>query len=346
MAGAAFNHFEIRADWLAGHREEALNPEQPVVDAHHHLYDRPALRYLLDEYRADLADGHDVRASVFVQARAMLRADGPEAFRAVGETEFVNGVAAMSASGLYGPSRLCAGIVGYADLTLGDAVRPVLEAHVAAGGGRFRGIRHTLCWDDNAQLLNPAYPTIAGMAGTAAFRAGFAHLAPLGLGFEAWCFFHQLPEVAQLARDFPGTRIVVNHCGGIIGAGSYRREAVRAAWLQGIRNLATCPNVSIKLSGLGMRLGGFGFDERPQAPSSVDLASAWAPWVLPLVEHFGADRCLWGSNFPVDKGCYAYGVGLNAYKRLLEGCSPSERDAIFRGNAARYYQLPSAGPAS
>jgi predicted TIM-barrel fold metal-dependent hydrolase len=262
----------------------------------------------------------------------------------VGETEFVNGVAAMSASGLYGPSRLCAGIVGYADLTLGDAVRPVLEAHIDAGGGRFRGIRHTLCWDEDARLLNPAYPTVAGMAASARFRTGFAHLEPLGLGFDAWCLFHQLPEVAELARAFPGTRIVVDHCGGIVGIGAYQRDAAREVWLQGIRALAACPNVWIKLSGLGMRLGGFGFEARPHAPSSAELARAWEPWVMPLVEQFGADRCLWGSNFPVDKGSYAYGVGINAYKRLLKGCSPSERDAIFHRSAARYYRLSSAEP--
>lgn len=348
---ASILHLPVRPEWLATAREDAIDPSRPVIDTHHHLYDRPGAKYLLPDYLEDLVTGHDVRASVFVQARAMLRADGPAAFQPIGETEFVNGVAAMSASGLYGSSRVCAGIVGFADLTLGDAVRPVLERHVMAAGGRtaeggrFCGIRQTLCWDEDRRLLNPAYPTTPDMANTHAFRAGFAHLAALGLVFESWSFFHQLPATAALARTFPQVPIVVDHCGGVVRILGHaaRRDEVFEHWRRNILDLARCPNVFVKLSGLGMRLGGFGFDERDSAPSSTDLAEAWRPWIETCIEAFGARRCMFGSNFPVDKGSFGYEIGLNALKRLTTAASEDEKDSIFWRTGRGVYGLAVAG---
>lgn len=346
---ASANHFAVRPDWLARHDEDAIDPQRPIVDAHHHLYDRPDLRYLFDDYMADISSGHDIRASVFVQARAMLRADGPAELRAIGETEWVNGIAAMSASGLYGKARICAGIVGYADLTLGDAVRPVLERHIIAGGGlineggRFRGIRQTLCWDRDSSLLNPVYSVSEDMMDSPSFRAGFAQLAPLGLGFEVWTFFPQLPAVARLARAFPETRIVLNHCGGVVRIHDYAGRAdVLEQWKTGIEEVARCPNVTVKLSGLGMKLSGFDFDAGELPPTSGRLAEAWSPWIGPCLDAFGAQRCMWGSNFPVDKGSYALKIGLNALKRITSGASEDEKDFIFWRTASEFYRLPDA----
>lgn len=347
MSGSP-THVSVRPDWLATHQEEPLEPALPIVDAHHHLYDRPGSRYLLDEILRDLNSGHNVRATVIVQARAMLRADAPPQLQPLGETEFANGVAAMSASGIYGAARVCAGIVGYADLMLGDAIRPVLERHISLAGGqveeggRFRGVRQTLTWDIDATLTNPLYPTSEHMMESREFRAGFAHLAPLGLSFEGWVFFHQLPRLAALARAFPDTQIVLNHCGGVVGIAAYagRREQVFQQWKRGLDELARCPNVMVKLSGLGMRLGGFGFEANNRAPSSNELANAWRPWIQSCIEAFGPDRCMYGSNFPVDKGSYAYGIGLNALKRLVGNASPQEKDAIFWKSAQRFYRLP------
>jgi predicted TIM-barrel fold metal-dependent hydrolase len=334
----------VREDWLATRVEPALEPDLPIVDPHHHLWDQPGWRYLLDELLADIATGgHDVRATVYVQAaRSMLRADGPVEMRAVGETEFVNGVAAMCASGRYGAVRACAGIVGAADLRLGDAVRPVLEAHIRAGGDRFRGIRHIAAWDPDRSLLNPAYTPAEDMLDSAGFRAGFAHLAPLGLSFDAWLYFHQIPRLVSLARAFPGTPIVLNHCGGILGIGRYagRRDEVFASWSANLRELASCPNVMVKLGGLGMRLPGFGFEEREHAPSSAELAEAWRPWMETCIGLFGAARCMFESNFPVDKGGFAYGIGWNAMKRIAAGASDTEKADLFRRSAARFYRLP------
>ncbi len=347
MSTAAHQHqIPVRADWLATTQEDALDPAQPIIDPHHHLWDQPGWRYLLDELLADIRTGHDVRATVYVQsARSLLRADGPAEMRAVGETEFANGVAAMCASGAYGPLRACLGIVGAADLRLGDAVRAVLEAHLRAGGERFRGIRHIATWDPDPAMLNPTYSPAEDMLDSPAFRAGFAHLAPLGLSFDAWLYFHQLPRLLALARAFPTTPIVLDHCGGILGIGRYagQREAVFATWYGHMRELAACPNVMVKLGGLGMRLPGFGFEHNERAPASIALAEAWRPWMERCIDLFGTARCMFESNFPVDKGSYAYGIGWNAMKRVAAGASAEEKADLFWRSAARFYRLPSIG---
>ena len=347
------HYVPVRPDWLATQREEALDPGQPIVDPHHHLWDRPGWRYLLDDMLADIRTGHDVRATVFVQARAMHRASGPEPMKPVGETEFANGVAAMCASGNYGDVRVCAGIVGFADLRLGEAVRPVLEAHIAAAGGpvaaggRFRGIRHIATWDPDPALLNPAYTPAEDMLASEGFRAGFAQLAPLGLSYDAWLYFHQIPRLTALARAFPETPVVLDHCGGVLGIGPYagRRDEVFAQWSAALRELAACPNVMVKLGGLGMRLPGFGFEAGERAPSSAALAEAWRPWIEGCIEAFGAARCMFESNFPVDKGGYGYAVGWNAFKRLAGGASAEEKADLFWRSAARFYRLPGFEPA-
>lgn len=337
----------VREDWLATHQEPILDPGQFIIDPHHHLWERDGWRYLLHEMLADIHSGHDVRATVLVQSsRSMSRADGPVEMRGVGETEFAAGVAAMCESGNYGDARVCAGIVGQADLTLGAAVRPVLEAHIHAGGGRFRGIRHIATWDADPVLLNPAYRPAEDMLDSPAFRAGMAELGATGLSFDAWLYFPQLPRLIRLARDFPGVPMVLNHCGGVLGIGGYSRDAVFPVWRASMRELATCPNVMVKLGGLGMRLPGFGFELQATAPASQTLADAWRPWMEAIIEDFGAARCMFESNFPVDRGGYSYAVGWNAFKRLAQGASADEHESLFWRSASRFYQLgisPSPG---
>lgn len=331
----------VRPEWLSLWHEEILEPELPIVDPHHHLWDRPGWRYLLDELLADLNSGHNIVATVFVQAHAMHRASGPEALRPVGETEFVNGVAAMSASGAYGPTRVCAGIVGTADLRLGAAVQEVLEAHVRAGGGRFRGIRQIAAWDADSTIGNPANAAPPGLLLDKYFREGFARLAPLGLSFDAWLFHPQLPELIDLARAFPDTPIVLNHIGGPLAVARFagRREEVLGEWRASMRELAGCPNVYVKLGGMGMRINAFGFEKLPQPPSSETLAAAWRPYVETCVEAFGANRCMFESNFPVDKASYPYAAYWNAAKRLASGASAEEKADLFARTAARFYRI-------
>ena len=339
--GATHAYIPVRQDWLDQWQEEILEPELPIVDPHHHLWDRPGWRYLLDELLADIDTGHNVVGTVFVQCRAMYRADGPEEFRPVGETEFVNGVAAMSASGGYGPARICAGIVGHADLRLGARVQDVLEAHVQAGGDRFRGIRHITAWDADETVMNPAYSPPPGLLAEQTFREGFARLGPLGMSFDAWLYFPQIDELAALARAFPGTPIVLNHVGGPLGIGAYagRTDEVFGRWSTAIKALAACPNVHVKLGGLGMRIGGFDFHEQAKPPSSERLADAWRPYIETCIGAFGASRCMFESNFPVDKGSYGYAAYWNACKRLAKGASVAEKTDLFSGTATRFYRL-------
>jgi predicted TIM-barrel fold metal-dependent hydrolase len=338
-------YLPVRAEWLARRHEPILDPALPIVDPHHHLWDRPGWRYMLAELLDDINSGHNIVATVFVQCFAMYRRDGRKEFRPVGETEFVNGVAAMSASGGYGPATLCAGIVGHADLRLGARVRDVLEAHLRAGGGRFRGIRHISAWDADPIFLNPSHMPPPGLLADAAFREGFACLAALDLSFDAWLYHPQIDELTALARAFPETRIVLDHVGGPLGIGVYagRRDEIFTGWAAAIRRLAACRNVSVKLGGLGMRINGYDFHLQPEPPSSDALAAAWRPYIETCIEAFGPARSMFESNFPVDKGSYGYAVFWNACKKLAGGASSAEKADLFSGAATRFYRLDLPG---
>jgi predicted TIM-barrel fold metal-dependent hydrolase len=294
---------------------------------------------------ADTGSGHNIVATVFVQARAMYRGSGPVETRPIGETEFANGIAAMSASGIYGKTRVCAGIVGHVDLALGGRVEPVLEAHIRAGGDRLRGIRHITTWDADASVRNPAYSPPRGLLADNSFREGFAVLARLRLSFDAWLFHPQIDELADLARAFPDAMIVLNHVGGPIGIGAYsgKHKEVFPLWAKSIRGLAACPNVFVKVGGLGMRLGGFGFHEQAEPPSSETLAATWRPYVETCIEAFGPSRSMFESNFPVDKGSYSYPVFWNACKLLTKGASIEENADLFAQTATRFYRLDVSG---
>jgi L-fuconolactonase len=320
--------------------EEILEPERPICDPHHHLWDHPGRRYLLDELLADTASGHQVVATVFVECMSMYRAGGPAEARPVGETEFVNGIAAMSASGGFGPTRVASGIVSFADLTLGDRVGAVLDAHLAASP-RFRGIRHAAGWDGSDQIRNSHTNPPPGLYTDARFRRGFAELAPRGLTFDAWLYHPQLPELTELAKAFPDTPIILDHFGGPLGIGPYagRRAEVFARWKPAIRALADCPNVVVKLGGLVMPLNGFGFHKREQPIGSVELAEATRDWYLHTIECFGVERCMFESNFPVDKVSVSYRVLWNSFKRIAAGFSAAERAALFHDTAVRVYRL-------
>ena len=332
----------MRKDWLARRREEALEPDLPIVDPHHHLIDRPESgTYLLPDLLEDIGSGHNIVATVYLEWLSMYRASGPDDMRPVGEIEFANGVAAMSASGGYGTARVCAGIVGHADLALGGRVAGVLEAMIAAGGGRFRGIRFIAASDPDQGQWGGTAGRPQGLLLDPRVREGFARLAPLGLSFDAWLYHPQLADLVDLARAFPATPIVLNHVGGPIGLGRYKgkRDAVFADWSARIGELAACPNVHVKLGGLGMRMFGFDVHEGELPPSSEQLATAWRPYVETCIEAFGPGRAMFESNFPVDKGSYGYGVFWNACKRLVQGASAAEKADLFRGTASRVYRL-------
>ena len=338
-------HLAVREDWLALRNEDAIDPDLPIVDPHHHLWDRPRVRYTVDDLAADIGEtdrgGHNVVATVFVECRAMYRAQGEKAMRVVGETEFVVGQAAMADSGYYGKARACAGIVGHIDLTIGADAGRIADAQIAAGGGRFRGIRHASAHDAAPEIRMTSTLPPAGLLGDRTFRLGFAELGKRKLSFDAWLYHPQLDELVDLARAFPQTPIVLNHLGGPLGVGPYRgrRDEVFADWHKKIRTLATCLNVHVKLGGQGLILSGFDFNKRPSPPSSEDLAGAWGPYILAVIEAFGPERCMFESNFPPDKNTCSYVTIWNAFKRIVAAASQDEKRALFHDVATRFYRL-------
>jgi len=335
--------FDVREDWLAKRREDPIDPAMPIIDPHHHLWERGGARYLLHELKNDIdAGGHNVRSTVFLQCDSMYRAEGDPNFAPLGETEFVNGIAAMSASGGFGPARLCAGIVGFANLLMGAEVDKVLEAHLRIAGDRFKGIRYCSVWDADKSIRSTPMDFPPQLLLDAKFRAGFARLARFGLSFDALLYHTQIPELADLARTFSDTTIVLNHIGCPLGIGVYagRRDEVFKDWQRSIRDLAKCPNVYVKLGGMGMHFLGFGFENLAVPPSSDDLVRIWKPYVDVCIEAFGVKRAMFESNFPVDKRYYSYCVMWNAFKKMAAGASAAEKADLFFNTAKRAYRLP------
>src|SRR3954447_26414604 len=328
--------------WLAtAPPEPIIEPELPIVDPHHHLWLRGGHRYLLDELLADTNTGHNVVATVFLECHSMYRADGAPDLRSLGETEFVAGIAAISESGNYGGTRVAAGIVGNVDLTLGDRGEPILLAHIRAGGGRFRGVRHSAGYDADPVIGNSGSGIALHLYARPDFRAGLKRLSALGLSFDAWLYHPQLADVIDLARAFPATPIVMGHVGGFLGYGPYRgrRGEEFAAWKAAMTELAHCENVVVKLGGMVNRGAAFDFHGAAAPPSSETIAAIWRPFVETCIELFSADRCMFESNFPVDKMAIGYAALWNAFKRIASGASENEKRALFAGTAARVYRL-------
>ncbi len=330
-------------DWLALSPETTLEPELPICDPHHHFWDKrservPYQTYLLHQLAADVNSGHNVRSTVFVEARSMYRPDGPEELRPVGEVEFVQGLAAASASGLYGPCRAAAAIIGHANLNLGDDVGRVLDALQAASPNRFRGVRHSAGWDPHPEVENRAEQ---GMLASDDFRAGARVLGSKGFVYENTVFFHQLPEVADFANSVPDLTIILNHIGGLMRIGPYanRDDEVIPQWRSALATVAQCPNVVLKLGGLGQPRYGFDWHEQDRPVSSEKLASDMAPLMNYCIEQFGPDHCMFESNFPPDKVSYSYNVMYNAFKRMTESYSAGERAALFHDTAVRVYSI-------
>ena len=330
-------------DWLALTAEAARQPDLPICDPHHHFWvQRPEpadyQQYLLPELLADINSGHNVRSTVFIEARSEYRADGPEEFRSVGEVEFVQRIAAESASGRYGESRAAAAIIGRADLKMGAAVRPVLEALQAASPDRFRGIRHAVGWDPHPEVENRE---VEGCLFRDDYLAGARVLRDMGLLLETTVYFPQLPDLADFARKIPDLPIVLNHIGGMIRTGPYanRDDEVTAQWRRGIAAVAACPNIALKLGGIGMPRIGFDWHTRAAPIGSEELAASVGPWLDYCLEQFGPDRCMFESNFPVDKVSFSYNVLYNAFKRIAGPYTDAERAAAFHDTAVRIYRI-------
>ena len=330
-------------DWLALTQEPTLEPDLPICDPHHHFWDlrpqsTPYQRYLLHELNGDIYSGHNVRSTVFLEARSMYRSGGPAELRPVGEVEFVQGLAAASASGVYGPARAAAAIIGHADLKLAGNVAPVLEALQAASPNRFRGIRHNVTWNPDPDWDNRE---TEGILANADFREGARVLSRKGLVLDLMQSFPQLPEIASFARAMPDLPVIVNHIGGVSRVGIYanKDDEIIPHWREGIAAVAACPNVTMKLGGMGIPRFGYGWHSRGVPIGSEELAEAMAPWMNHCIEQFGPDRCMFESNFPPDKVSFSYNVMYNAFKILSKDYSDTERAAMFHDTAARVYGI-------
>ncbi|MEJ8850781.1 amidohydrolase family protein [Variovorax rhizosphaerae] len=327
-------------DWLSLMPPEApLEPALPIVDPHVHLRDK-GFRYFIEEYARDIAEsGHNIEAMVYAEGHAMYRRDGPEHLKCVGETEFAVGQAAMGASGKYTSTRVAAGIVGFADLTLGERTRETLEAHVRAGHGRFSGVRQRAKWDPDPAVRGPISADAPGLYLTPEFGKGLDVLTAMELSFDASIFHPQLADVTALARSHPDANIVLIHSGSPVTHSSYAGRPVHADWLAGMRELATCPNVSVKMGGLLACVGDFDPKTAQRPSSSEELAMTWRPYIEPCIELFGAERCMASSNFPVDAAGMRYGTLWNAFKRITSGCTADEKQQIYAATAKRVYRL-------
>ena len=330
-------------DWLALTQEPTLEPELPICDAHHHFWDLrlqsiPYQRYLIHELNGDIYSGHNVRSTVFLEARSMYTPDGPTEMRPVGEVEFVQGLAAASASGVYGPTKAAAAIIGAADLKLGADVGRVLDALQAASPNRFKGIRHNVTWSPDPELDNRESE---GILANAQFRQGAKVLEQRGMCLDIMLSFPQMPELADFAKEVPNLPIILNHIGGLSRVGIYadKGEEVVTEWRNGIAKLAECPNITVKLGGLGMPRMGFDWHTRTNPIGSKELAESMSPWMNYCIEQFGPNRSMFESNFPPDKVSFSYNVMYNAFKLLSKGFSDSERADMFHGVAARVYRI-------
>ena len=332
----------LNDEWLSQIEETVLDPELPILDPHHHLWERPGNKYMLDEIVGDTAT-HNVRQTVYIECTSMYRRSGPDQFRPVGETEFVQGIAAQSASGGFGATAVCAAIVGTADLCLGDGVVSVLEAQLAASPNRFRGVRHRGAWPERraprGQPLSREH-----LLRDPEFRRGFGALRRYGLSFEAWLFHPDIPDVAVLAQAFPDTTIILNHLGGPILTGQFpgTREEIFGQWKRDITAVAVHPNVFMKLGGIQMALNGFGWHKRATPPTSDELMAVNVAWYEHAIAEFGPTRCMFESNFPVDRVSCSYTVLWNQFKKLAKGFRADERLMLFHDTAARVYRLPLA----
>lgn len=326
-------------DFINSTLEEAIEPELPIVDPHHHLWDAPGLQpYLVPQLHEDTGAGHNVVATVFIDCVWDYRTDGPEELRPVGETE--RAVRAAREAAADGGAQI-GGIVSYVDMMLGAGAGRILDAHLEAGDGLFRGIRHATAWSDDPAISRSHTRPVPEMMLTDTFADGVRELAARGLSFDAWLYHDQLTELAALAQKVPDCVLVLDHIGGPLGIGryaaSYDEEMTR--WRAGIAEVARFPNVNVKLGGIGMPRFGKGFENLPVAPTSDEIAQVWREPFEFLIEAFGPERCMFESNFPVDRQSTSYVVLWNAFKKIAAAHSPDDKASMFEQTARRVYRV-------
>ena len=332
---------ELRADWLGQVQEEILDPGREIVDPHHHLWTHGTPEnqavYELDALWSDTGAGHNVVQTVYIECRSYWDKSAPDHLQPVGETRHIADLARAD-----GPSRI-AGIIAFADLTLPpEQLDEVLDAHIEAGQGLVKGIRHAAACDPEREQLMIPSRGVPGQLADPAFRRGVRHLGARGLTYDSWHYHHQNAEFLSLARAVPETTMVLDHLGSPLGVARFsgRRDEVFADWKLDMRAIAACPNVVAKLGGFAMPDNGWGWMEQDKPPSSDELLAAQGEWYEHMLTTFGAERCMFESNFPVDRVSVSYPVLWNFFKKLAHGASENEKAALFSGTARRVYGLP------
>lgn len=327
---------KFKADWLAQYQEDILEPELAICDAHHHLWDYPSYRYLSDQLLADVAGGHNVVSTIYMECMWSYDKDAAEHLQSVGETRFVRAVEdAHRGNACEIAKRMVGGIhldkVGVAE---------ALDTHVEANPS-FRGIRHATGWHPSTEVRPTHMGAGKGLMADAKFRVGFAELGKRALSFDAWLYHNNIVELADLAQSFPDTQIILDHTGGPLGIGPYqgKQDEVFTQWKKAIDILSQYSNVAVKIGGLNMQINGYGWETKPLPPTSQELAEATQHYYRHTIEKFGVERCMWQSNFPVDKVSCSYDVLWNSFKRICSGFSDSEKAWLFHDTAANVYKF-------
>ena len=327
------------SNWLNKHQEEALEPSREICDAHHHLWDYPDSRYLADDYIKDISSGHNITSTVYVECGSKYREEGPDFLRSVGEVDFVIDSVTSFNGNNSSSTRICNAIVGYANLTDKNSTKTLDELIDASN--LLVGVRHASAWDKNKNIKNAHTHPVEMLFGNSDFKRGFAELEKRNLSFDAWLYHPQIPELTELARNFPNQVIVLDHLGGPVGIGPYagKRKEIFQSWKKNIRCLAAYPNVFAKLGGLLMSLSGFGLHKRNKPPTSTEIATLTRDYYLFMIDTFGPTRCMFESNFPMDKVSCSYNVLWNSFKKITHALSENDKESLYKKTAQKVYKI-------
>ena len=333
--------------WIDRVQEEIIDPDREIIDPHHHLWHGPpnppgvkeSYRYLLEDLWKDSSSGHNIKKTVFIDCGQEYYTDGPEQFKPVGETEFVVAIARQARSD---PSQAqIAGIIGHANMMLGASVKEVLELHEEKGDGLFRGIRHAGGWDKDDRVKNAHSHPTAHIYLEDKFQEGLQELSSLNMVFDTWHYHNQIKDLTELAKNLPDLVIVHDHFGGPLGIGPYKgkREEIFAQWKEDIFELSQCKNVYSKLGGLAMPVNGWDWHKKEKPATSDEIISEQSSYYLYALDCFGSERCMFESNFPVDKQSVSYPVIWNAYKKLVKDFGETDKENLFYRTAENVYKL-------
>ena len=332
------NPLDRHLEWLNQHSEEIIDAERPIIDPHHHLWPGEN-KYLLEDLWADTSSGHNIKHTVFIECTQEFLTSGPDHLKPIGETIFVKKIA-DEAKKVPSKSQI-SGIVSHVDMTLGEGINEVLDLHFLHGESLFKGIRRAGGWDPHENMRNSHHSPPKDMYLSDIFNKSLKILGEKGLVFEAWQYHHQINQVSILAREHPNLKIVLNHFSGPIGIGPYKdlRNEIFEQWKKDIDELVKNKNVYAKLGGLAMPINGYNFHKQSMPPSSDQIVEAQKNYYDYSIKSFGPERCMFESNFPVDKQSVSYHVIWNAFKKISKDYTEEDKEYLFLKSAENFYSL-------